>query len=229
MRCVSRRADHFDMNRSRWAGFVMLLALLLATSPAMSAEPGGVEIKRRQSAQIKRFDPDRPAAEMPPLEPPEAAVTVSSFSCSAQMRVLIVDEQQRGGNYHASATVESINISLGLDVTMWLPRNATRKIRDHEQAHRKISDHYFDLGEQAARDLAEPYIGRVIEGSAASRDEAVDGAIKAAIREIAGGYMSRIESRAGQAQKIFDELTDHGRNDVKEDSAIRDAIEQAGD
>lgn len=207
---------------------LLAMALTTVTWPAFSAERNGVEVKRQRASQIRRFNPGNPPDEMPPLRPSEAAVTVSEFSCSAQMQVIIVEENQQGGQRHARARVESIHVTIGLNVTIWLPTNAPQKIRDHEIAHRAISDHYFDLGERTARALAEPCVGRIIEGDADDVNTAVDQAIKAAIREITGRYMSQIESRAGEAQKTFDDLTDHGRNNVRESEAIAQAIEQAG-
>jgi hypothetical protein len=163
---------------------------------------------------------------MPALQPPEAAVTVSAFACAAQMSVRIIDEQRRDGACHATARIETVRITIGLDVTVWLPNGATPKIKAHEDAHRKISDHYFKLGEATARRFAEPYIGKTIEGSADDCASAVDEAIKAAIREFGGKYMAEIEANAGEAQANFDQITDHGRNNVNENAAIQRAIEQ---
>lgn len=208
-------------------------ATMAAAAAATTTEQSGVEVKRHRAAHVRTFNPDHPPADMPALKPPEAAVTVSEFSCSAQVSVVITETREQGGKTFAKARIQSIKMDLGLNITQWLPSNATRKIRLHENAHQAISDHYFDLGPQAARALAEPYIGRTIEGSAASKDgaaatdAAVDAAIKATIRQIASNYMARIEARAGNAQERFDELTDHGRNDVKEETAVRQAIEQA--
>ena len=35
-----------------------------------------------------------------------------------------------------------------------------------------------------------------------------------------------VAAKAGEAQESFDQITDHGRNDTREDTAIRRAIEQ---
>jgi hypothetical protein len=203
----------------------MLVVLCLATLTS-AADQKSVRIHVKESGQTKYFDPRDPPAEMPSLQPPEAAVTVSVFGCASQMRVLILDESKEDGNCKATARIESIEITLNLDVTIWLPKNPSRKLRIHENAHKQISKHYFTLGPEVAERLARPYIGKEITGKASDCTQAVDEAIKRTIKEIASRYMAEIEVRAGHAQEAFDEITDHGRNDVKESDAIQQAIER---
>ena len=52
----------------------------------------------------------------------------------------------------------------------------------------------------------------------AARDQkAVDDAIGKVLNEINGAYMEKVQTPSQKAQEAFDDITDHGRNKVKED------------
>ena len=175
-----------------------MLVLLLLTTAASAAERLPIKVGKNKSSQIKYFDPNDPPADMPSLQPPEAAVTVSAFSCSAQMRVIILEQNTVNGICHARARIETVDISLGLNITIWLPNNPSRKLRVHEDGHKKISEHYFDFGKETAERLAQPYVGKEISGQGADCTKAIDDGIKASIKELAGKYMTEIEMRSGE-------------------------------
>ena len=57
--------------------------------------------------------------------------------------------------------------------------------------------------------------------------KAVDDAINKVLSEINNAYMEKVQTPSQKAQEAFDEITDHGRNKVKEDDAVKQSVKRA--
>lgn len=206
-----------------------LVALMFVWASVASAAEQPVKVEwRAPEVEVRRFDLKKRPPDMPPLEKNEGAVTRSNFSASTQMRVIVKDQRtSASGACESTVVIERVEMTVALRVTIWLPNNADKKLTAHEQAHRRISEHFYQDAETVAQSLAKSYIGKTLQASGAECDSAVDAAIKNAIAELGGKYMAAIESPASRAQEIFDEITKHGANNVPEDAAIKQAIERA--
>jgi hypothetical protein len=197
---------------------IIALALLAISSIATAEEPVVVR-KSPASLSVRSFDPKRPPKEMPPLNASEAAVTETVFACGARVEVETksVDEKP------VRTKIVGVRLELGLEVTEWLPKETTAKIKAHEDGHRKISELYYENAEKIAGDIARKYVGKQLEFA--------DGDGKAAIKKAAGEccqeYLAAMEKPSQKVQEKYDVLTDHGRNKVAEKRAIEKAIEES--
>jgi len=160
---------------------------------------------------------------MPPLKGDEAAVTRSKFACGVQLDI----EISQVGNEKPIAKIAGVDATLKLDVVEWLPTNATKKIKAHEDGHRKIAEAFYARAEQIARDLGEKYVGRAIDlpGINAEENKPI---IQRVANEFCQEYLAKLEQPSEAAQERYDQLTDHGRNNVAEATAVQRAIEEAG-
>ena len=120
---------------------VVFLALLVAAawflwkraSPQLlpHVESSPTITKQPVNFVTRTFDPENPSSDMPPLAPGEAAVCDSDFLSVAQV----------GGDAHATddshgiVTVTSVNVNLQLNITIWVPINASNVLIEHEQGH----------------------------------------------------------------------------------------------
>jgi hypothetical protein len=198
---------------------ISVAVLLMLCSPLLAE----VKITATPAAvKSKTFNPKKPPAEMPPLKGDEAAVTQSKFACVAQLDV----EISQVGNEKPIAKIAGVEATLKLDVVEWLPNNASRKIKAHEDGHCKISEMYYAKAEQVARDLAEKYVGRAIDlpGIDAEENKPI---IQRVANEFCQEYLGKIEQPSEKAQESYDKITDHGRNNVPEATAIERAIAEA--
>ena len=57
-------------------------------------------------------------------------------------------------------------------------------------------------------------------------DAAAQTAIKQAGDQLCGDYMAAVQFPASRVQELYDEITDHGRNRLREPVAIQRAIDQ---
>src|SRR5690606_38062332 len=103
----------------------------------------------------------------------------------------------------------------------------TQKIKDHEEAHRRISERVYADSDKLARQLAQAEAARPIRAKPGRCRETADRAMNDATRKITQTWIDRIGGKAGAVNDLFDELTDHGRNNLTEDKAIEQAFKKA--
>jgi hypothetical protein len=208
--------------------FKSLITFLLL-GMAVGAYADGVKINRAAPAvEHRKFDRNHPPSEMPQLEPQEAAVTKSVYGIATQFTVESLPEQKRGAKTVANVKVVSVNVDLSLTVTVWLPNDATKIIVDHEEGHRQISEYFYKDAQRIARDIAQKYIGQVYQAEGADSDAASRGALDKAINDLSQKYMGETQTLSVRANELFDELTQHSRNQkISVEKAIKDSIDRA--
>jgi hypothetical protein len=203
----------------RHARLLSFILLTLALPSLLGAQDKAITIRKKTAkVETKIFDPRNRPKDMPALRKDEAAITETGFACAVQIEV----ESTVTGDKAIKTKIVGIRVDVRLEITEWLPKGASKKIRDHEDAHRIISEHYYQQAETLAEDLAKPYIGKQLEVK--SKDD-IQPAIKKAATEYCEAYLSAIEKPSQKAQEKFDEITDHGRNKVPEKRAVQQALD----
>jgi len=190
----------------------------LQPQPVREQEPEPVTVvKQPVNFATRTFDPAAPPPDMPPLGPGEAALCDSGFTSSAN----ITGESHRSDATHAVVTITHVNVTLQLNVTIWVPNNATEKVIEHEQGHRQISEYYYKSADKLAERIAETYLGRRVEVSGSD----LGGEANRLLEQMAQGFTNEYnkELDPDPAQQLYDTITDHSRNDM----AAKDAVEVA--
>jgi hypothetical protein len=205
------------------------LTLVFLLSLAAGALAEGVKINRESPAvEHRKFDRNNPPADMPPLEPPEAAVTKAVFGVATQFAIQVVSEQNRGGKTVAKVKVTEVTLDLSLKITIWVPSDAAKVIIDHEEGHRQISEYFYEDAEKIARNLAQKYAGKVYEAQGNDAEAAGRAALDKVIEELSQKYMSETQNLAVKANVIYDKITEHSRNQkISVDKAVKQSIERA--
>jgi hypothetical protein len=206
-----------------------IYSALLISIVAISAAPAADAVKINRRAPViehKKFQRDHPSKEMPPLEGDEAAVTKSIFGIESQFSVEIIPGEKLGRRTINRIKVAGVTVDLSLKITVWLPEDAAKVIIDHEEGHRQISEYFYRDSERIARSIAEKYIGQSY--SAEGDDAASIKALDKVQNEFLQKYMGQTQVVSARANEIFDELTDHGRNQkITVEDAIKKSIERA--
>ena len=208
------------MKFSPRARLIALALLLSLAAPALAQ----VEITRRApSATTKTFNAKKPPKEMPPLRPGEAAVCESKFLCQVQVEVEISSTPGE----RPECRITGIKSELRLDVVIWLPTDATHKIRVHEDGHRQISEIFYARAEEVAKRIAAKYMGQDLEVKSSDQADTRP-VIQRVANEFCQEYLGTVEVPSEKVQMKYDQLTDHGRNKLSEREAIRRALESSG-
>jgi hypothetical protein len=98
------------------------------------------------------------------------------------------------------------------------------KLYAHEEAHRQISEYYYEDAAVIARSLGTSLIGKAVIGTGATRAAAEKSAFDELVSGYNEAYFARTRARAYAANERFDEITDHGRHPIEEADAIARAI-----
>jgi hypothetical protein len=210
-----------------WHGFstraFLLTTLLLTTTLATPPDDPITITASPPTTHTRTFDPKSPPPDIH-LTHGEAALTRSSFTCSAAISATVLSRTEAGPNSSATIRVEELKITLTLDDTLFLPTNSTPKLTAHEQGHRHLTEIIYQSAADTARQLATPLIGQSFTSTGPSADAAADSASKSVIQKLCDSYMSTLPARSSAANNTYDHLTDHGRNTTPESTAIQKSL-----
>lgn len=196
-------------------------------SLAAAAPPSKIQIDRKEAiVQRREFDPAKPPAEMPPLKGNEAAQCSSNFTCQVKSNLSITVKEEHG-RVAAEALIKDVQLTAGLEITIWLPFHPARKLVDHEEGHRQIIEKVYATADAVAREEAGRALDQRPSASAATDAEArelVQKKVDEVLQAVSDRYMKRVAAHASTLGDAYDQFTAHGtkmRPDEKQ------AIEQA--
>jgi hypothetical protein len=189
--------------------------------PAAAASTDMVKVtKMPVNAQHRTFDPRRPPREMPQLKPPENAVCASDFLSNANVGAQGVQIDAT----HAKLTVNLIEMTLQLNITIWLPQNPPKTVVDHEEGHRQIAEYFYKNADVIAKRVAEPYLGKTLEISGRDLRKAASVAVDKVGGEITDAYNKEMPVELTEAR--YDAITEHSRKDIPVPDAVAQAIRE---
>jgi hypothetical protein len=194
------------------------------------ARPAAAEVKVEKKPPVvehKTFDPANKPKEMPELHGNELAATTSQYDCT--MGVSTEMTQRLLPNNHAlvAYSVRRVTVSLTLKITVWLPDNASERIKAHEEGHREIAERGYAKGDELARKAANRIDGRRVVGDAESPDKAeqiANGKVKGLSEEFTKAYREALVIPVTRVQDLYDEITAHG---TKAEPDVKTAIDMA--
>jgi hypothetical protein len=185
-------------------------------------EPPAVTINKQPVNFASRtFDPAHPPSDMPPLTEGEYAACDSDFSSNAT----VAGQTRQTDATHATLTVTHIKMDLQLNITIWVPNEATQHVTEHEEGHRQIAEYYYQTADKLAERIATIYLGRQVEIAGTDLQAESNKFLQQTAAAITADY-SR-ELNPGPAQLLYDSITDHSRNEVVVKNAVEHAIKNA--
>lgn len=204
-----------------------LLALLIIGAIADAAVRGPNVSVTKQPATFttKTFDPANPPAEMPQLQPGEAAQTQYTFGITVGL-TYVPSADNDGGNVTASIRVNAIQLKTSLSIVEFLPPNAPAQLKAHENGHRRIAETFYKDAEPIAQKIGQKYVGGAYDGHGADFAAAKQDAVNRLSAEITKAYMESTRIPAMRVNDLFDQITDHGRKRIAVDEATRQAMEK---
>ena len=175
-------------------------------------------IKQPVNFANRTFDPASPPSDMPPLTAGENAECVSDFLSNAN----VAGQTRRTDATHAAVTITQINVTLQLNITIWVPTGGTQHVIDHEEGHRQISEYYYQNADKLAERIAATYMGKQVEITGADLNAESMKALKQMAAEITEEYDRELNTEP--TQLLYDSITDHSRNEVVAQDAVDHAL-----
>ena len=164
----------------------------------------------------RTFDPAAPPADMPPLAAGENAECDSDFEANAS----VGGETRLSDATHGIVTVTQINVTLQLNITIWLPAGVTQHVVEHEEGHREISESYYQRADKHAERIATTYMGKQVDITGTDLNAESNKVLQKMATEITEEYNKELNPEP--AQLLYDTITDHSRNEV-----VKDAVAHA--
>ena len=158
---------------------------------------------------------------MPPSIPGELAVTDSNFISDARVGG---DALQVGGS-GAMVTITQITVTLQLNITIWVPINASQHVIEHEEGHRQISEFFYQTADKLAAQIASTYMGKTIRVTGSDTHAEITKLLQRLGAEITDEYNKELNPDPTQLR--YDEITDHSRNEVDSKDAVAQALKDA--
>jgi len=165
----------------------------------------------------RTFDPAAPPADMPPLAAGENAECDSDFEANAS----VGGETRVSDATHGIVTVTQINVTLQLNITIWLPAGVTQHVVEHEEGHREISESYYQSADKHAERIATTYMGKQVDITGTDLNAESNKVLQQMATEITEQYDKELNPEP--AQLLYDTITDHSRNEV----VVKDAVAHA--
>jgi hypothetical protein len=165
----------------------------------------------------RTFDPASPPSAMPPLTAGENAECVSDFLSNANLS----GKTWRTDATHATVTITQINVTLQLNITIWVPDGVTPHVVEHEEGHRQISEYYYQTADKLAERIAATYVGKQVDVAGEDLNAESTKALQQMAKEITEEYNRELNTEP--TQLLYDTITDHSRNEV----AVQDAVDHA--
>jgi hypothetical protein len=164
------------------------------------------------------FDPAAPPTDMPPLGSGEIALCDSNFVSNAS----VGGQPHRTDTTHATVTITKVNVTLQLNINIWVPIGATERLVEHEEGHRQISEYYYQTADRLAEQIAAKYLGKRVEIAGTDLSAESTKLLQEMAAEVTAEYNKQLNP--GPTQLLYDDITDHGRNDVVVQDAVAHAI-----
>ena len=165
----------------------------------------------------RTFDLAAPPADMPPLAAGENAECDSDFEANAS----VGGETRLSDATHGTVTVTQINVTLQLNITIWLPAGVTQHVVEHEEGHREISESYYQSADKHAERIAATYMGKQVDITGTDLNAESNKVLQKMATEITQEYNKELNPEP--AQLLYDTITDHSRNEV----VVKDAVAHA--
>lgn len=208
-------------------GLFLSVALMLqpVISDARHQKPVAVVLDKPQ-AEIKIFDAQHPLDPSVHIPAGLRAATPYRFECQSES--WLDDTSQytdAGGSFHLVEKPRRFLIHLAESSVTWLPDDASDKLKEHEAGHAQIYQAIFRTqAEKVAEEAAEPLIDQDFEGSGPDLD-AARAEINHKVTEAVSSYYQRtIKDLASKADQKYDALTDHGRNSIPTEQAVKQVL-----
>ena len=191
------------------------------SSAQKSKETSGATVNKQPVSFANRtFDPASRPADMPPLAEGEEAECDSNFLSSAS----VGGQAQQMDSTHAVVTITQIQVTLQLNVTIWVPTNVTQHVIEHEEGNRQISEYYYQTADELAERIAATYMGEKVEVTGTDLGAESNKLFQQVATEITDKYNRELNPEPTQLR--YDSITDHGRNEVVVKDGVAAAIKK---
>jgi hypothetical protein len=186
-----------------------------------------VVIEKKPVETIRRtFDPSQAPSDMPELPPDSAALTKYEFSCASTTNYVVHTDERRS-EPKATARIETLTLTLGLKITIWLPADAAPRLCAYQEGVRAIAELHYDGSDTIAQQLGDSVGAQVFTATGRDCENQIKGAVDEAVKTIGEKWIAAVATPTGRVEAIYAEITDRGRSPkVLSNDTIRQSVQR---
>lgn len=119
--------------------------------------------------------------------------------------------------------IKKVNLTLKLDITMWLPEKASEDVAAHEKGHAAICIDIYKQASKVAQDAADSIVGKELTAHGPDFETTLKSALNDVNQEMARKYREDTLDKANVISAFYDKITmaDHAASKVN--SKVEDA------
>lgn len=182
-----------------------------------------VVVKLAPNVETRHFDIGLRPPEAAPPQHNECANTNWFFRCNNDFEFDTVSSEEKPGACTVTIKIKKVHLKLDLPIVMYLPVNATDRVKAHELGHVKICEKAYQGAYDIAYDAGKKVIGKDFTATSKTMDQAFKLALREAGQEIGRQYRSQTVDRVNIVSSLYDRITST-KNDI---SYVSTAIDQA--
>lgn len=209
---------------------VALSGLLGGPLAARQSSPGDRSVTVNQQPPTVRtvtFPPGQPPEEVQ-MNAGEDALCRSNFGVDVRYEFRYNAKPAPGGRVAIRLSQVTFTYTLSLDQTIFLPTDADEKLKAHEDGHRRIAEAVYAQGDRIAREVVAEVLTERWEGVGDTEEQAVKQAADPMFQQALEEYVKRTADVSSRLNEQYDQLTDHARNGMDADAAVRKVLSEAG-
>jgi acetyl esterase/lipase len=199
----------------------IISAFCLVSQQALASN---IDIKvEKPQVETQRFDPHNPPPSIPNGLDADTAYT---FKCRAQIQFNLKEFPDNNGQTNVGIKVTGAQITLALPIIEWVPDTASPELKAHEEGHVKILNHVYGMAKDNATKCAELLVGKVFTASGPDLSQARQRAVDAATESFCQAYHATTKAVADRLNARFDEITQHGTNDIPAKKGVEQTLSE---
>ena len=199
----------------------LLPALILAAD--LFAKPAAAQVHvSAPTIDHRTFPVGQPPMHARGIDKGEAGLCHTQITCE----VGVSGDAPSVALHDDKATLSSVSFSISATITIWLQDGYTPGMKDHEETHRAISEHYYAKAYAVAHRLAEEAIAQKLPLTGHPKEQALDRVLTQLQAHLVDEFMRQIDQRSEFAQERFDAITDHGRKEMTNADALAQALRE---
>ena len=181
---------------------------------------------------VSLAEPGRRMVTFEPGNPPPEATLDNDNNEAGKCRSLLAWDtrvrtawtRERPGELTVRFT--AIDVDLVLTTILFLPDDATPKLIEHEDLHRKIAETMYRRAERPLEDELRRLARRTWRGRGDTDEAAAQDAVDDLLAAVDAFVEREVVDDLAERQRTFDRITDHGRNDADPQKAYARSVRE---
>lgn len=208
----------------RAGGLAVTVVLTLAV---VACGNGGPVVVEREEPSIARRIVEPEAARAGNLRDMNAE-TQWDFHCVPEFKYEVTADRPGPKGRTVVIQITQVKAKLSLPITIWLPKDASAQLVQHEDGHVKICTDVYARAEDVIREAAKPLLKTVYQGEGKDAESACRVAIDEAGQALGSEYRRGTVDVVNRVSNTYDQFANSSEGTMSSDELVKEAFARRG-